>query len=576
MAELEKIIGLLGIEAMLTPDQIVNVSTFLTSCRRMKDYLKRAESTGVGVAYYGGSMIDLVEIEDEINRCIRGERIDDRASQRLYGLRRSINSKEEQIKQKLEATLRKNKESFSESFVAIRNGRYTLPVKKECKSKVEGLLIDLSNSGGTCFIEPVAVRRMQDELSELKIEEDNEVRRILYTLTALVFDNLPSIKLNIEAMETLDFLFAKAKLSIDMKASPIRLTDSKDVRLLSARHPLLSQEDVVPLDFMLGDNIAGIVITGPNTGGKTVALKTVGLLALMTQSGLHVPADERSSICVFDKVFCDIGDGQSISDNLSTFSSHITNIIEILREASDNSLVLLDELGSGTDPAEGMGIAMAILEDMLSKRCLFAATTHYPEIKDFAVITPGLINARMAFDKESLMPLYKLEIGEAGESCALYIAERLGMPVHLLERARTITYSGPKHQKDRIAVHESDTIIQVIPLEITEKASEPTIVPRSQRFSIGDSVTVYPQREIGIVFARADEKGNIGVQIKGRKLLINHKRLKLKVSAGELYPEDYDFSIVFDSVEDRKARRVMDRRHMEGNTIIIKDGRNGK
>ena len=573
MAELSKIIGLLGMEAMLTPDQIVNVSTFLTSCRRMKEYLKRAESTGVGIAFYGGSIVDLAEIEEEINRCIRGDHVDDRASQRLYGLRRSINSKEEQIKQKLEAVLRKNKEYFSESFVAIRNGRYTLPVKKECKGKVEGLLIDLSNSGGTCFIEPAAVRRMQDELNELKVEEDNEVRRILYTLTALIFDNLPSIKRNIEAMETLDFLFAKAKLSIDMKASPIRLTDRKDVRLLSARHPLLCQENIIPLDFKLGGDIAGIIITGPNTGGKTVALKTVGLFAAMAQSGLHVPADGSSSICVFDKVLCDIGDGQSISDNLSTFSSHITNIIGILRETNHKTLVLLDELGSGTDPAEGMGIAMAILEDLLSKHCLFAATTHYPEIKDFAVITPGLMNARMAFDKESLLPFYKLEIGEAGESCALYIAERLGMPVHLLERARTITYSGLKRQKDSMPIHESDAIVQVEPLEIIKKVPEQTIVPHSQRFSIGDSVTVYPQKEIGIVFARTDEKGNIGVQVKGRKLLVNHKRLKLKVSAGELYPEEYDFSIVFDSVENRKARRLMDRRHVEGNTVVIKDRR---
>lgn len=389
----------------------------------------------------------------------------------------------------------------------------------------------------------------------------------MYTLTASIHNELPSLKLNMEAMETLDILFAKAKFSLDLKASPIRFTETRQIRLLSARHPLLRREQAVLLDFALDEG--GIVITGPNTGGKTVALKTVGLLSLMAQSGLHVPADESSSICIFDAVLCDIGDGQSISENLSTFSSHMTNIIGILASTGRNSLVLLDELGSGTDPAEGMGIAMSIIEELLTKSCLFIATTHYPEIKDFAANTPNLVNARMAFDRESLMPLYKLEIGEAGESCALFIAERLGLSARLLNRAREITYAGSAHAKP--ASRGENAILSVTALKIADEQPTPATVPRSQRFSIGDSVLVYPKKEIGIVYARVNEKGEIGVQVKGRKRLVMHKRLKLKIAASELYPPDYDFSIIFDSVENRKARHLMDRKHVAGNTVTLSE-----
>jgi dsDNA-specific endonuclease/ATPase MutS2 len=375
-----------------------------------------------------------------------------------------------------------------------------------------------------------------------------------------------------EAMETLDFLFAKGKLSMTMEANPIRLTDTREIRLLQAKHPLI-ESNPVPLDFALGagegsHKTRGIIITGPNTGGKTVAIKTVGLFALMAQSGLHVPAHPHSSICMFDQVYCDIGDGQSITQNLSTFSSHMTNIIGILGEATEQSLVLFDELGSGTDPAEGMGIATAILEELLTTGGLFTVTTHYPEIKDFAATTQGLVNARMAFDRESLLPLYRLEIGEAGESCALHIAQRLGMPPHILERARHITYAGG----NAMAKDNKPTTGDV--LEVKPLAPEPPkeiVTLRSQSFNIGDSVTVYPSKAVGIVYQRDNGKGDIGVQIKGKKILVNHKRIKLKVPAAELYPEDYDFSIIFDSVENRKARHLMGRKHVAGTRVVVEE-----
>jgi len=573
MTELEKIIGLIDADAMLIPEQIGHVVTFLMSCNRMKTYLKKAESTETDIAFYGNAMVDLSGLEEEINRCLHNGQIDDRATPRLHDLRRSIERKGEQIKSKIESLLKTNKQYCVDGFVAVRNGRYTMPVKKQYKNTIPGILVEVSNTGGTCFIEPAAVSKLQDELGMLQIEEDNEIRTILYTLTALIHDDLTAIKINMEAMETLDFVFAKAKLSISMKAAQIRLTENREIRLLSARHPLLGTgtDSAVPLDFALGNSTLGLIITGPNTGGKTVAIKTVGLFSLMAQSGLHVPADERSSVCIFDAVWCDIGDGQSISQNLSTFSSHMTNIIGILEETTSNSLILFDELGSGTDPAEGMGIATAILEELLTKGCLFTVTTHYPEIKDFAARTQGVINARMAFDRESLMPLYRLEIGEAGESCALHIAQRLGMPQHLLARAREITYSGPQASlpvDPIVQTQNGSTIMTVTPLETAPEPEQNTDLPRSQRFTIGDSVVVYPKKDLGIVYQRANDKGEVGVQVKGHKRLVNHKRIKLKVAAAELYPEDYDFSIIFDTVENRKASHLMGRKHVAGNRIV--------
>lgn len=577
MTELQKVIDLIAAQAMLMPDQIAHVSAFLVSCRRMKAYLRKAEATNANIAWHGASIDELRDLENEIDRCIKNGAVDDKASARLDDIRRQIENTGAQVREKLDALLRKNKAWFSESFVSVRNGRYTLPVKREHKQDVAGAVIELSNTGGTCFIEPASVSRLQSELHALEIEEDSEVRRILYTLTALIGDCLPAVKLNIEVMETLDFLFAKGKLSLCMKASPVEINTQRQIQMRNARHPLLDPDCAVPLNFQVGGCISGVVITGPNTGGKTVALKTVGLLSLMVQSGLHVPADADSRFCMHNLILCDIGDGQSISENLSTFSAHMKNIISILKQANSQSLVLLDELGSGTDPAEGMGLAIAILDALCEKGCLFAVTTHYPEIKEYALNKPGLVNARMAFDKESLMPLYRLEIGQAGESCALYIAQRLGMPQQMLKRAHEAAYGAGtdarwQSPQSSFAPDKAASAPRlVLQKETPDKAQTP-----SGKFNIGDSVVVYPQKEIGIVYARSNEKGEIGVQVKGQKKLVNHKRIKLHVPASELYPEDYDFSTIFDSVENRKARRILNRRHEEGNVVIIEKGKDEK
>lgn len=570
MAELRKVLDLAAADAMLAPEQVTQVSVFLAACRRMKSYLKRAQAFCTGVAWYGGSIQELPELEGEIERCIRNGAVDDKASPRLDDLRRALVLTSDQMKAKLDNLLRKNKDWFSESFVAVRYGRSTLPVKREHRSDVPGAVVEQSNTGGTLFIEPASVSKFQSELHALQVEEDGEVRRILYTLTAQICDCLPALKLDMEAMETLDFLFAKAKLSIEMNASPVEVNADRVLRLLNARHPLLDPKKAVPLNLEADQESPGVVITGPNTGGKTVALKTVGLLSLMAQSGLHIPAGEDSTVCMNNLVLCDIGDGQSIAENLSTFSAHMKNIIAILEKAGRESLVLLDELGSGTDPAEGMGLAVAVLDELCALGCLFIVTTHYPEIKTFAAQRPGLKNARMAFDKESLRPLYRLELGEAGESCALYIAEKMGMPQSLLQRAFEAAYGGRMPESGKLEGRASAPSSPAP--RIVRQTGAPSEKPsRSASFQIGDSVVVYPKRETGIVYAPANEKGEIGVQVKGKKLLVNHKRIKLQVSAKDLYPENYDFSILFDSVENRKARHILERKHVEGTVVTLRE-----
>jgi dsDNA-specific endonuclease/ATPase MutS2 len=551
--------------AMLLPEQLTAIGSFIASCKRMKNYLCKAESLQVDIASYGGSLQELNDLLNEINIAIRNNTVEDSASKELKETRRKINNIRDQIKSKLENLLRSKKDWFTEGFVSSRNGHYVLPVKKEYKNQMSGSVLDISSTGSTYFMEPTVVMKLEEELSLLEIAEDNEIRKILYTLTDLVAEHDYSIKLNMEALEVLDFIFAKGKLSCDMKGTAATINTDRRVHIVNGKHPLLKQSECVPLNFTIGNGIKGVVITGPNTGGKTVALKTVGLLQLMTQSGLHIPC-ERADICMNNIILCDIGDGQSITENLSTFSSHITNIINILSHSDHESFVLLDELGSGTDPAEGMGIAIAILEELLSKDCLFVATTHYPQIKEYARKSDGLINAKMAFDRDSLKPLYQLEIGEAGESCALYIAKRLGLPKHMLERAYKEAYcNDTKEICNAIDSSFLDTALeekfQTQTHQIQKEKEKLPVSNRSLKFQTGDSVVVYPQKKIGIVFAQANEKGEVGVQIQKKKQLINHKRLQLKAAVSELYPDNYDFSIIFDSVENRKARHKMDKGH---------------
>lgn len=570
MQELDKILSLAEKGGMLSVLELCDITTFLSSCDRIISYLERAKSSNINLSLYSDAFYKLDDLYNEINFCIRNGIVDSNASPKLRDIRRKIENAKTSIEAKLLDILKSKKNIFAENYVVMRNGVKVLPVKKEYRNQISGTVIDTSNTGGTVFIEPKVVQKLQQELYLLEIDEDNEIRTILYTLTALVESHIKELRSNMNYMEMLDFVFAKAKLSLYMNGIEVPVLTDRSIVIKKGRHPLIDKEKCVPLDFEIGNGINGIVITGPNTGGKTVSLKTVGLLSMMAQSGLHVPVLEGSKFSMNINVLCDIGDGQSISESLSTFSSHIKNIIEILENVTPESLVLLDELGSGTDPKEGMGIAISILEELRKSDCLFVATTHYPEVKDYADKKEGVINARMEFDKDSLRPLYKLVIGEAGESCAFYIAKKLGLPEHMLKLAEKEAYG----ISNDLEYENTETKGNKDKINVGKIVKDDKIVIKNSKihnFNIGDSVRLLTTNDVGIVSNIDDEKGNILVLVKDENVEINHKRVKLIVSASELYPEDYDFSIIFDTVSNRKLRNQMKKRHVEGKVIEYKN-----
>ncbi|SNU07036.1 dsDNA-specific endonuclease/ATPase MutS2 [Lachnospiraceae bacterium] len=567
----------------LTPYQLERVETVLAVVERLAHYLSRGKQYGNPLAYYDENLDSLDYLRDEINRQIRNEAVDDRATKELFDIRTNMVQAEDKMKQKAEQIIRSNKDCMADSFYALRSGRVCVPVKKEYKFKIPGSVIDKSATGNTLFVEPVGVSRYFEELELLKIDEENEVYKILYTLTAMVSDAVEILEEDMRMIEKLDYIFSKGKLSIDLDCVEPKINLERRIILKEARHPLMDKTVNVPLDFSLGDTeldketeynetnenrISGIVITGPNTGGKTVAIKTVMLNSYMAQCGLHVTCKE-ADICMNSNYLCDIGDGQNLSENLSTFSAHIKNVLGILERVNKDSFVIMDELGSGTDPTEGMGIAVAILEELRKSGANFLVTTHYPEVKEYASETEHIVNARMTFDRETLMPTYKMVIGEAGESCAFYIADRLGMSKEMLGTAVEAAYGkaavdGYKFQ----STDDKKTKRKKEPSERITKIKKPKKKAKIDvDYKLGDSVMVYPDKKIGIVCEPANEKGVLRVQVAGKKIWINHKRVKLHVRAEELYPEDYDFSIIFDSVENRKLRHDMGRKFVEETLI---------
>ena len=409
-------------------------------------------------------------------------------------------------------------------------------------------------------MEPAAVAKQWEELELLKIQEENEVYRILYTLSAMAADSASVMEENVKRMEALDFIFSKGKLSMDLKAVEPSINTERRMRLKAASHPLMDREKNVPLQFEIGGQVQGIVITGPNTGGKTVAIKTVMLIAFMAQCGLHVTCEE-ADVCMNSSYLCDIGDGQNLAENLSTFSAHIKNVLDILKGINQDSFVIMDELGSGTDPTEGMGIAVAILNELKKSKALFLVTTHYTEVKEYADKTFGIVNAKMTFDKETLSPTYQMVIGEAGESCAFYIADRLGMPEEMLKAAVKAAYG--QEAVKAYTFHKAEKVIEKRKGDRILKMKESSGKNLCEKFQLGDSVMVFPDKKIGIVCEKVNEKGVLRVQMPDKKIWINHKRVKLHVAASQLYPADYDFSIIFESVKDRKIRHDMKRKYTE-------------
>jgi len=478
--------------AILTPGELLKIAEVLNACRNLKNYSEDRETDEEENCVK--VLISQLEvnrhIEEKIkNAIISEEEIADNASPALSEIRRKIREFQNLIKDKLNEIVRSSKyqKIIQESIVTMRGDRYVIPVKQEHKNEIPGLVHDMSASGATVFIEPMAVVEANNNIRQLKIKEQLEIERILSELTSDVSGFLSQLETDISILGKLDFIFAKAKLSLDYDCSCPVINQDGYTEIKKGRHPLLDKKRVVPIDFRIGKKFDTLVITGPNTGGKTVTLKTVGLFTLMARAGLHVPAGDGTVISAFEKVFADIGDEQSIEQNLSTFSSHMKNIVNILKVAGKDSLVLFDELGAGTDPTEGAALAIAILEYLRSVGAVTVATTHYSEIKMYAVTTEGVENACCEFDVQTLMPTYKLLIGIPGKSNAFAISQRLGLSERIIDRARefmtqedikfedmliSMEESRRKIENDKIAVQNYKLEIEKLKKELEEQKNK--------------------------------------------------------------------------------------------------------
>ena len=431
----------------LTIKGLLDLNTIFLCSRDLKTYFSKDYIDKNDFPILEGLFSSLYTNEGVISKIsssiIDENTIDDKASPELQKIRKKIRNLEQDIRSKLNSMIHSS--SFSkyvqENVVTIRNDRFVIPIKEEYRSQVKGFVHDVSNAGSTLFIEPISIFELNNEINQLRLEEEVEIEKILQQLTSLFYPYIEELKTVMKVIGTLDFIFAKAKYSKAISGITPIINTNKEIHLINARHPLIDKNKVVPISIELGKDFSTLLITGPNTGGKTVTLKTVGLLTCMACSGLNIPADEKSSIFVFEHVFADIGDDQSIADSLSTFSSHMSNIVDITKHANENSLILVDELGSGTDPVEGANLAISILDYFKTIGSLTIATTHYQELKKYAMTTSGFENASVEFDVETLSPTYKLLIGVPGKSNAFAISQKLGLDISIIQKAKYLMSS---------------------------------------------------------------------------------------------------------------------------------------
>ncbi|KGX84819.1 endonuclease MutS2 [Pontibacillus marinus] len=442
-----------SVGGMLQPEECMDVASTIYGGKQMKKFIEEIEDVEIPI------MLELVEqivplsdLERTIkNRIDENGKVMDGASEKLRTLRSRIRTFEGRVRDKLEGWTKSKSKMLSDAIITIRNDRYVLPVKQEYRGNFGGIVHDQSASGATLFMEPQAIVELNNSLQEAKVQEKHEVERILIELSERIAADEGFLYQNVEVLAQLDFMFAKARLGKDMRGAMPGINDQGIIKMRQARHPLIEEDEVVPNDVDLGEDFSSIVITGPNTGGKTVTLKMVGLCSLMAQSGLQIPAQDGCEMTVFDNIFADIGDEQSIEQSLSTFSSHMTNIVDILSKVDHKSLVLFDELGAGTDPQEGAALAMSILDDVVSRGARVIATTHYPELKAYGYNREGVINASVEFDIQTLKPTYRLLIGVPGRSNAFEISRRLGLRENVIEKAQEHMGTDSKSVENMIA-----------------------------------------------------------------------------------------------------------------------------
>ncbi|NFS06986.1 endonuclease MutS2 [Clostridium botulinum] len=532
--------------ASLEPTDLTMMSNFLRGCRKVKLFIKDKEGYAPTLSAYGENICDLSYIEEEINRSIRGSAVDSNASKELKKIRRNIDICEGKIKEKLDKFLRNsaNKEYIQEFFVSQRDGKHTIAIKAAYKNKVEGTIVETSSKGTTVFMEPNVISKHTSELTVLKAEESVEEYKVLATLTEMLFERIKDLKMNVDVISEYDMIWAKAKYSKVINGIKPKLNDYGYIKIIKGKYLLI--KDSIPLDFEIGKDYRGLIITGPNAGGKTIVLKTIGLLTLAIQSGFHIEAEEGTEFSVFKKLFVDIGDNQSVENALSTFSSHVKNLAEIIRESTKSTLLLFDEIGSGTEPNEGSALAIAILEELYHKGSITISTTHYGEIKNFSKEHPDFENAAMEFEKETLEPLYRLSIGKVGDSNALYISKKMGLYDSIIDRARK--YMDTKSYNYNLI--EDSKIIKNKELQSEEDFYE---------YSVGDKVILLENNESAIVYKERDRLNNVTILYNKEFIEVNYKRIKLELKASELYPEGYDLNQLFISYKERKLEKDIKR-----------------
>ncbi|MCM8711269.1 endonuclease MutS2 [Clostridium sp. SYSU_GA19001] len=496
--------------SVLMPGQLLRIANMLRCARRFKEYInhKEEEESFKVIEDICEGIVPIKKLEEEIFFAIAGEdEISDKASTLLYNIRKTLKDKNASIKDKVNSLIRSNSKFLQDNLYTIRGDRYVLPVKAEHKGAVPGLVHDQSSSGSTLFIEPMSLVNLNNEIKELMLKEKAEIERILVELSSRVYDNITIVKNNADIIWELDFIFAKAKFASHHNCSCPAINDKGIIDIIEGRHPLIDAKVVVPISVYLGREFTSLVITGPNTGGKTVTLKTVGLLHLMALSGIMIPARENSTVSFFREVFADIGDEQSIEQSLSTFSSHMTNIVNIINEADEKSLVLFDELGAGTDPTEGAALAMSILENLRNRGTRIVATTHYSELKGYALKTTGVENASVEFDVETLRPTYRLLIGVPGKSNAFEISKRLGLPEYIIKDARE------KISSDTLKFEELIQSLQ----EKSIKAENDARIAESLKFEAAKIKEKYEEKLFN--FQKTRENAIINAQREAKRLI---------------------------------------------------------
>lgn len=544
---------------VLSPSDLIEYADFLRSSRMINTFFEKNQYQTPLLYQYSKSLPSLLEIEEEIYQTIQHHKVADAASKNLRKVRKQIRENEKEIQEKLTKFLNhsSNKDMIQDRMIVQKDEHYTIPIKASYKNKVVGNIIEQSNKGTTVFVEPITVAKSNERLILLKAEEVAEEYQILAELTGYLAEKESIIEFIMETITAFDIIFARAKYSREVNGITPEVNKSEIIQIKKGIHPFLPT-GAVPLDFTLGEECRGLVITGANAGGKTVVLKTVGLLTIMTMFGLQIPVQEGTTIAVFDKVFVDIGDQQSMENALSTFSGHMDNIASILNKTKRHTLVLLDEIGSGTEPNEGAALAIAIMEALYAKGALVVTTTHYGEIKRFAEEHEDFIPAAMEFDRETLTPKFILHLGESGESQALWIAKKVHMDSALIKQAKEYMDNKNYHTQKKIFIKSEDR--------------SPIVKREKTTFKKGDRVKLTENQQTGLVY-EDDGSDNIVVYCAKERIEVPRYRLQLLTGAEELYPEGYDIDSLFTDYHTRKMTRDLNRGSKKAHKLLDKEMR---